>query len=252
MKKKKLVDFINRYNLAKTEKVIYKVDNGNILVEAKPEVGGFRISVQAKNTNLQDGLFGVLETSTLKKMLGVLGDDITITYSANSTGEINSLHIKDDTKKDVKFVTTNINIIDAVDPVNSLPETYPIVMNITETFFNDFDKSLTALDSGVFVLSKFNLITHLKMMFGYNASANTDCITIPLGESLVNSPRLSECVGNFETEVFFDARNLIEILRANRDILDSGVIMICEDLLRVEFNNDDFKCQYLLIALGDN
>jgi len=248
MKKKRLVELISKYNVAKTEQVIYKCLNKEILVEAKTENKNLRITVKLKDSILEDGSFGILDTKTFKAMLSVLNEDIAVKYD-KSGDDIISLNIRDTNKRNVKIVTGNLSIFEEVEPVKTLPSDYPVVMNISDEFIRDFTNSMSALNVDSFSISRFTDINNVKLMFGFNSHTNTDTITIPLKNYIDKSKDKAESIGELENEVYFDARSLLEILTVNKEIAESGKILIHDRLIRIEYNTADFECQYLMVSL---
>jgi hypothetical protein len=250
MIKKRLVDFINKYNIAKNEQVIIDSTNNTLKVESKPmEVGGLRISVELKDSTTPEGSFGIIETKKFKSMLSVLGDDINITFNkGDEEDNIVSIKFQDKTKKDVNVVAADLSVLERITPVISLPEEYPVVLPITDELIKDFNTSVNALGVSLFSISNFNNLEDVELLFGYREQMNTDVIKLPLKTILSNSPFITECSGKFNNNIYFNAEVFLEILNVNKDIMSFGKIMFSEDLVRIEYDSSDFKCQYLIVA----
>jgi len=247
MQKYKFVDFITKYNIAKNEQVIFNVENKTMKVESKPEPA-LRLSVELANIDLADGSFGVLDTKTFKAMLNVMFDEIKIEYGMNGES-IRSLNVEDQFNRKIKLVTADLSIFTETPPVKSLPNDYPIIMNTTSEFFRDFQNSLNALNVENVMFTKFDKLEDMKLVFGFNSTSNTDMITFPLGETLATTNLKDVCIGELKENVFFNAKNILEILFVNRDLADSGTIKINDKIMVIEYDMNDFKCQYLLIAM---
>lgn len=249
MNKKKLVEFINKYNVAKNEQVIINSNENILKVESKPtDIGGLRISVALKDSGVPEGSFGILETKKFKSMLSIMNDEVNITLNKNTIDAITSISFKDSTNKEVSVVTADLSVLEKIDPIKGLPEEYPVILPITNDFIKDFSTAVTSLGIKLFSLNTFEDILDVELLFGYRENINTDTIKIPLKNILTNSKYLSDCSGTFSDVVYYDAESFLEILNVNKDIASFGKLMFSEDLIRMEFESPDFTSQYLLVA----
>ncbi len=250
MNKKRLVEFINKYNVAKNEQVVINSVDNVLTVESKPaDTGGLRISVSLKNAGIPDCGFGILETKKFKSMLSILDDEVTVKINQQELDDVvTSLEFKDKTNKKVSVVTADLSVLEQIDPVKSLPTEYPLILPITSDLIKDFNTAVGALSVKLFSVNNFEDVIDAELMFGYRLSANVDTIKIPLNNILADSKFLPDCEGTFTDTVYFDAEHFLEIINVNKDISAYGKIMFSEDLIRIEYDSVDFKSQYLLVA----
>lgn len=125
VKKEKLLSFIKKYSLGKeNDSVRFKFDPENKNVEVRfitddrTMVGEIYMGGIPCEELLE---FGIMDTDRLKKMVGVLNDDISISVEKNNGGEITSAIFSDGTSE-VSYMTAKLHVIPRVPALKSIPD----------------------------------------------------------------------------------------------------------------------------------
>ena len=241
MKKQVLNTFIDKYSLNGTiESVKWVVDNKNKQIKTssisddKNVVSYVSIKDDA---GLSEAEIGINDTAKLKKLLGVLTDDVNITFNKRDE-KIVSLSLNSEST-DVQYVTADLSVIPKVPDLKKLPP-FNLEIPLTKEFVTTFVKAKSAL-------SDVNTMTFTK--------DKKDKIKLTIGYSSVNSNRINIDVKPVEGKdslgktIHFSAKYLKEILTSNSDC-ENAVLKISDaGIAHVEFNNELFNSSYYLIDI---
>ena len=241
MKKQVLNTFIDKYSLNGTiESVKWVVDNKNKQIKTssisddKNVVSYVSIKDDA---GLSEAEIGINDTAKLKKLLGVLTDDVNITFNKRDE-KIVSLSLNSEST-DVQYVTADLSVIPKVPDLKKLPP-FNLEIPLTKEFVTTFVKAKSAL-------SDVDTMTFSK--------DKKDKIKLTIGYSNVNSNRInidvkpSEGKDSLGKTIHFSAKYLKEILTSNSDCENAVLKISDHGILHVEFNNDLFNSSYYLIEI---
>jgi len=241
MKKQTINTFIDKYSLNGTiESVKWVVDNKNKQIKTssisddKNVVSYVSIKDDA---GLSEAEIGINDTAKLKKLLGVLTDDVNITFNKRDE-KIVSLSLNSEST-DVQYVTADLSVIPKVPDLKKLPP-FNLEIPLTKEFVTTFVKAKSAL-------SDVDTMTFTK--------DKKDKIKLTIGYSSVNSNRINIDVKPVEGKdslgktIHFSAKYLKEILTSNGDC-ENAVLKISDaGIAHVEFNNELFNSSYYLIDI---
>jgi len=241
MKKQVLNTFIDKYSLNGTiESVKWVVDNKNKQIKTssisddKNVVSYVSIKDDA---GLSEAEIGINDTAKLKKLLGVLTDDVNITFNKRDE-KIVSLSLNSEST-DVQYVTADLSVIPKVPDLKKLPP-FNLEIPLTKEFVTTFVKAKSAL-------SDVDTMTFTK--------DKKDKIKLTIGYSSVNSNRINidvkpvEGKDTLDKTIHFSAKYLKEILTSNSDC-ENAVLKISDaGIAHVEFNNELFSSSYYLIDI---
>lgn len=241
MKKQTLNSFIDKYSLNGTiESVKWVVDNNDkqIKTSAISDDKNVLSFVVIKDTAGLDNLeLGVNDTTKLKKLLGVLGDEVNITVNKRED-KIVSLSLSTEST-DVQYVTADLSVIPNVPSLKKLPP-FNLEIPLTKEFVSTFVKAKSALsDVDTFTLLK-DKKDKIKLVIGYS-NVNSNRINIDV--------KTSEGKDTLGKTLHFSAKYLKEILTSNGDCENAVLKVSDAGLAHVEFNNDTFSSNYYLTEI---
>jgi hypothetical protein len=241
MKKQTINTFIDKYSLNGTiESVKWVVDNANKQIKTasiSDDKNVLSFVVIKDNAGLNDAEIGINDTAKLKKLLGVLNDEVNIAFNTRED-KIVSLSLTSETT-DVQYVTADLSVIPQVPLLKKLPP-FNLEIPLTKEFVTTFVKAKNAL-------SDVDTLTFTK--------DKKDKIKLVLGFSSVNSNRINidfkavEGKDTLSKTIHFSAKYLKEILTSNSDC-ENAVLKISDaGIAHVEFNNDTFNSSYYLVEI---
>lgn len=239
MKKNTLNTFIDKYSLNGTIESVKWVVNSKektIKTSAISDDKNVLAFVTIKDSDgLEDLEIGVNDTAKLKKMLTVLGDDVTIS-PVKTNDKVTSLMINS-VDTDIQYVTADLSVIPKTAELKKLPP-FNLEIPLTKEFVSTFVKAKGALsDIDIFTLNA-DKKGKIKMTLGYS-NTNSNRINIDI--------KASEGKDKISKTLHFSAKYLKEILTSNTDC-DNAVLKISDaGIANVEFNNDLFNSNYFLI-----
>ena len=234
MEKSKLQSFISRYYLAGNCEAVKLNENdkgvGCELIDMDQTVVG---KIQWNTDPFMKGELGINHTGALIKMLGAVGENITIDVK-DAAGKNYAMTISEGSTK-ATFMLADTTVIPAVPTINAEPD-YQIQIPVNEEFISRFIKAKNALpDAKNFAVQVTNGV--IKFIINYT-TVNSDNISFEVG----NTP------GNDMDPVCFSADKLREVLIANRG--DVGQLHVSPDgLARIDFVGTDFESSYWLVML---
>ena len=260
MKKNTLNSFIDKYSLNGTiESVKWTVSTKekNIATSSMSDDRGVLSFVTIKdNAGLNDMEIGVNDTSKLKKMLTVLGDDVEITPNTvtveSEDADGNPLKINKITsltivsgETEVQYCTADLSVIPPVPPLKKLPA-FNLEIPLTKEFVSTFIKAKSALSDDDNLTLSVDKKGKIKMILGYSSN-NSNRINIEV-KPTSGKDKLSKTL-------HFNAKFLKEILTSNSDC-ENAVWKISEagsgGLSHIEFNdpNSLFTSNYYLVGIN--
>jgi len=236
MLSKALVDrFISKYTLNGIVETVELVSDGESLsVDCVGQSNSLIVAVSTPQIVLPEGKYVIFETSQLRSLLNVLGEEIDLKVR-QSAGVATSFTITDKMTK-VAFALADPSVLELkkATPKN-LPE--PEVKILLDKAFTDaFTKARGAL-SGVEQFAVMSDGNKTEVVLGYE-EYNTTNVTI-----LANTEE-----ADVMKPTFFLASTFKDILSANKEA-KSGILTVSEKgLARIIFDVDGFsKVEYMLI-----
>ena len=241
MKKQTINTFIDKYSLNGTiESVKWVIDSTNKQIKTasiSDDKNVISFVVIKDNAGLNDAEIGINDTAKLKKLLGVLNDEVNISFNTRED-KIVSLSLTGE-NTDVQYVTADLSVIPKVPELKKLPP-FNLEIPLTKEFVTTFVKAKNAL-------SDVDTLTFTK--------DKKDKLKLVIGFSSVNSNRISidfkptEGKDTLGKTIHFSAKYLKEILTSNNDC-ENAVLKISDaGIAHVEFNNDVFNSSYYLVEI---
>jgi hypothetical protein len=241
MKKQTINTFIDKYSLNGTiESVKWVIDSANKQIKTasiSDDKNVLSFVVIKDNAGLNDAEIGINDTAKLKKLLGVLNDEVNISFNTRED-KIVSLSLAGE-NTDVQYVTADLSVIPKVPELKKLPP-FNLEIPLTKEFVTTFVKAKNAL-------SDVDTLTFTK--------DKKDKLKLVIGFSSVNSNRISidfkptEGKDTLGKTIHFSAKYLKEILTSNNDC-ENAVLKISDaGIAHVEFNNDVFNSSYYLVEI---
>lgn len=235
MNKAKLTRFIQKYSLGGlVESVAWKAGDNKLVTRFISDDKTVLGEIQLDNFAFTSPDLGVYTTSTLSKLLSVVGEDIEL-ETQEIEGKAVNIFVKSENTK-VQFQLADLAVIPNVPDLKKLPE-FDIDINFDGAFIDKFIKAKNALSE----VDTFTVLTEggeLKIILGY---------------SNVNSNRIVFSIDkNYSKEVkpiSFSAKYLKEIFSANKEANSVTLNVSTTGLAHVEFKVDDFTSKYFLVEV---
>ena len=235
MNKTRVTRFIQKYNLAGlVESVAWKAADGKLVTRFISDDKTVLGEIQLDNFTQSTPDLGIYTTSTLTKLLSVVGEDIELDIQQIDGKAVNLFIKSDDTK--AQFQLADLAVIPSVPDLKSLPD-FDVEIGFDGKFIDKFIKAKNALsDVDTFTVLAEN--KELKMVLGY---------------SNVNSNRIVFSVDKEYTAdvkpISFSAKYLKEIFSANKEATSVVLKISTSGLAHVEFKIDDFTAKYYLVEV---
>jgi hypothetical protein len=235
MNKTRITRFIQKYNLAGlVESVAWKAADGKLVTRFISDDKTVLGEIQLDNFTFNAPELGVYTTSTLNKLLSVVGEDVELEVQELS-GKVVNLFIKSDGTK-AQFQLADLAVIPTVPDLKSLPD-FDVNIGFDGKFIDKFIKGKSAL-SDVDTFTVLSEDGELKIVLGY---------------SNVNSNRIAfSAEKDYEGTVkpiSFSAKYLKEIFSANKEATSVTLNISTSGLAHVEFKIDDFTAKYFLVEV---
>lgn len=226
--------FINKYNLGGAIETVQLVSDGNSLaVDCANEGRHMVVSLASPEITLQEGKFTIFETSQLRSLLNVLGDEIDL--KVRQVGGVStSFTITDKTTK-VNFALADASVLTETPVFKKKPEP-EVTIVLNKVFMDAFVKARGAL-SGVEHFTILSDGSKTEVILGYEEhNSNHVTIQAETTEADVLKP------------VTFIASYLKDIIMANKDA-KSGIMTVSEKgLICISFEVDGFShVNYILL-----
>ena len=234
MQKTKLDRFIQKYNLnGNVNSVKWTSKDDTLATTFVTSDKSLMGSVTVDNVQFDEGDVGIYTTDLLQRLLGVLGDDVTLNVSKFGDKAV-SLKVQNGTVS-IDYTLSDLSVIPDPPTLKRVPE-FQTNIKIDSHFIETFIKGKSALsDAETFTLTTGD---ETQVVIGY-ASTNTNRVNIPV-ETTTNG---------LTDNISFNANLFRDVLSANKECT-SAVLEISNDgLLRVNFKVDDYDSTYYLVAI---
>lgn len=244
IKKNSFVNFLEKVYLGKTiESLILEVEDKTLSCYLRKDsklVG----NVELKEFDCEDSILGIYNPDVLLSMLSILEDECNLKLLSKEIGkkkEFVSLILKDKKGREVKYATSDPNIIEDMESrkkVKTTVKEYDITIDLNSELITSILKSNPIKSSSVtFVEEKGKLF----LVFGYSIN-NTNQIKIELEADEV------EDLG----ALGFDADIFSKILSANSSSFESAKLEIAiKGLMRLSFKTKEGLAEYFLSKLQE-
>jgi len=234
MQKTKLNRFISKYNLNGNVNSVKWTSKDNALSTSfvtsdKSLMGNVRVD----NLQMDDGDVGVYTTDQLVKLLGVLGEDVTLNVS-RAGDKAYSLKVKNGVVS-IDYTLSDLSVIPDPPTLKRLPD-FQTQIKVDSSFIDTFIKGKSALAEAE-TFTVVNGKTGPQIVIGY-ASTNTNRVNIPV-----------ETTSNGLTDnVSFNANLFRDVLVSNKECTSATLEVSNEGLARIQFNVDDYSSEYFIVA----
>jgi hypothetical protein len=234
MQKTRLNRFIQKYSLNGNVNSVKWTSKDNTLstsfVTADKSLMG---NVKVDNLQLEDGDVGVYTTDQLVKLLGVLGEDVTLDVSRFGDKAV-SLKVKNGVVS-VDYTLSDLSVIPDPPQLKRLPD-FQTQIKVDSSFIDTFIKGKSALSEAE-TFTIVNGSTGPEIVIGY-ASTNTNRVNIPV-ETTSNG---------LEDNVSFNANLFRDVLSANKECTSATLEVSNDGLARISFKVDDYDSTYYIVA----
>lgn len=239
MEKSKLSNFISKYHLGGLIQTVAWNANGSLSTRFVSDDRGVIGEVNLKSFNSVPVKAGIIDTDTLVKLLGAMGNELELSF-VTSLDTALSMQL-DDTSTNANLMLADLSVIPNVPAPRNEPA-YELTITINKEFIDKFIKARAALSS------------HDQFAVLHNTKKNKYQIVI--GDAAVNSTKISievECqaTGEFDT-VRFSAKYFRELLAANRDCISGKMSVFSGGLAKIEFETEDLSSKYFLVSEHSN
>lgn len=236
MNKAELSKFIELYNLNGTIDSVKIVSDGDSLktsfVSEDKTLAGI---VSLSTIKIEKGEYGIYDTGQLKKMIGVLEDNIEITVNKIDTRPI-SWGVSDGST-DSTVLLADLSVIPVAPKVKEI-KTFDVEIPMDDAFIERYVRAKNALADA----ETFTLLTNKK-----------DKMELVIGYSGINTNRIKLDVApvagkdKLEKPISFNANYFKEIINKGKGL--GGIIFKVSALgiSNITFGNNDFSASYFLI-----
>jgi hypothetical protein len=237
MKKSNLLNYISKYSLGgNVESVTWNVTSQKATCKFITEEKTLLGVVECNNFDVSDGEYHVYDTSKLKSLLSVLGDDIDV-KSNKIDKKLISLAISDNSTN-LTYVLADETAISKAPNLKELPE-FDIVLKLDKEFISKFIKAKNALNEcDVFTLIQGK--KKLEFVIGYSGSINSNKITLDVtaekGKDTISKP------------ISFNAKYFKEVLTSN-NIGECTLNVSTKGLAKATFEDSEFKTEYYFVEV---
>lgn len=237
MEKTKFERFISKYNLGGScESVLYDVQDETLMTRAISDDKNVLCEINAPCMGLVDGSYAVYETAKLRSLLGVLGEQLTVTPKKSSHKTV-GLQFSDK-NTEVTFVLADASVIPTVPELKKLPP-FDLTIVMDEQFITTFVKAKGALSD----VETFTVIS----------TGEDKTASVILGHSSLNTNRVKIGVNTKEeaavSAISFSAKYLREILVANKEAKVGELQISSKGLAKTTFVSDGITSTYYLVQI---
>ena len=234
MEKTKLNRFVQKYNLnGNAEQVKWSFKDNKLMTDFVTEDKSLKGIVVMDNIHFENMDIGVYDTAQLQRLLGVLGEDISVDVNKMGDKAV-ALNIKNGSVS-VDFNLSDLSIIPKSQQLKTLPK-FGTEIKIDNKFIDTFIKGKMALpDSTTFSILSNKDVPMVVM--GY-AITNTNRVNIPV-ETLT---------WDIDEPITFNAELFKEILVSNKECKSAILEVSTAGLARINFKVDDYDSTYYIVA----
>lgn len=235
MDKNRLNRFISKYNLAGlVESVQWNSENKTLSTRFISDDKTVLGLVTLSEFDFEDSSIGVYNTNTLKSLLNVLGNDVSLSLKKVEEKPI-SLSLSSDSTT-IQYQLADLAVIPNVPELKQLPE-FGITIDMDSNFIEKFIKAKSALSD----IDNFTVLTEkgkLKIVIGYS-NINTNRVELVVNDSFDGDVK----------PISFSAKYFKEILSANKEANKATLKVSKDGLSHVEFAVDGFTSSYYLVEV---
>ena len=234
MQKTKLNRFIQKYNLnGNVNSVKWSAKDDKLSTSFVTSDKSLMGNVTVDNFQFDTGDVGVYTTDQLVKLLGVLGEDVTLNVS-RAGDKAYSLKVKNGVVS-IDYTLSDLSVIPDPPQLKRLPD-FQTQIKVDSSFIDTFIKGKSALSEAE-TFTIVNGSTGPEVVIGY-ATTNTNRVNIPV-----------ETTSNGLTDnVSFNANLFRDVLSANKECTSATLEVSNEGLARIQFNVDDYCSEYFIVA----
>ena len=234
MQKTKLNRFIQKYNLNGNVNSVKWSSKDNTLsttfVTSDKTLMG---TVKVDNFQFDNGDVGVYTTDQLIKLLGVLGEDVTMNVSRSADKAI-SMNVANGVVS-VDYTLSDLSVIPDPPQLKRIPD-FQTQIKVDSSFIETFIKGKSALSEAE-TFTIVNGHTGPEVVIGY-ATTNTNRVNIPV-----------ETTSNGLTDnISFNANLFRDVLVSNKECTSATLEVSNEGLARINFKVDDYDSTYYIVA----
>jgi len=236
-----IISHIDRYNLnGEIEPVTWNVSSGELSIGFVSQDNTIIGNLSVDDFPLDEDVeLGVMQTSSLKKLIKILNDRFDI--SLQHAGDQARVLIMEDDMKTVEFRLADLSVIPDTPSLKRMPG-FQVEMEITEDFASDFRSAESALDSDEFAVR--TTADGVEVVVGYTADSrreHNNKVTLPVTTT-----------GDYEqfenNNVTFKADTFAEILKANSDSEEGTWQVSDEGLSRIDFDGEGWDSTYYFVS----
>lgn len=242
IRKRALVDFINKYNLKGiVEAVKVKYDRQTLATKFISENKNLLGMVSHSDLNVHDSAFefGIYNTTNLLKILNIMSESVNTKFNFSKSISENpmSLEISDDSYSSV-YHLADLVVIENAPELKEIPPP-DMTLNFGPSFYSKLKRAKSALND----TSKMAFIPkngNIELVLNYSNST-TDNVIIKLDAN--------ECNGTLNDKIIFDSNMFVSILEANDDATESNIAISEAGLMTLKFKGENYNAHYYLVKI---
>tara|TARA_Y100001970_G_C14117519_1_gene794458 strand:+ start:116 stop:835 length:720 start_codon:yes stop_codon:yes gene_type:complete len=234
MQKTKLNRFIQKYNLnGNVNSVKWTSKDDSLSTSFVTSDKSLMGNVKVDNFQFDGGNLGVYTTDQLVKLLGVLGEDVSLDVTRFGDKAV-SLKVKNGSVS-IDYTLSDLSVIPDPPQLKQLP-TFETQIKVDSNFIDTFIKGKAALsEAETFTITDDG--SNVEVVIGYS-STNTNRVNIPV-----------ETKENGMTDnISFNANLFRDVLSANKECTSATLEVSNQGLARITFKVDDYDSTYYIVA----
>ena len=234
MQKTRLNRFIQKYNLnGNVNSVKWSSKDNSLSTSFVTSDKSLMGNVRVDNFQFEDGDVGVYTTDQLVKLLGVLGEDVTLDVSRFGDKAV-TLKVKNGVVS-IDYTLSDLSVIPDPPTLKRLPD-FQTQIKVDSSFIDTFIKGKSALSEAE-TFTIINGSTGPEVVIGYS-STNTNRVNIPV-----------ETTSNGLTDnISFNANLFRDVLVSNKECTSATLEVSNDGLARINFKVDDYDSTYYVVA----
>ena len=234
MQKTRLNRFIQKYNLnGNVNSVKWSSKDNSLSTSFVTSDKSLMGNVRVDNFQFEDGDVGVYTTDQLVKLLGVLGEDVTLDVSRFGDKAV-TLKVKNGVVS-IDYTLSDLSVIPDPPTLKRLPD-FQTQIKVDSSFIDTFIKGKSALSEAE-TFTIINGSTGPEVVIGYS-STNTNRVNIPV-----------ETTSNGLTDnISFNANLFRDVLVSNKECTSATLEVSNDGLARINFKVDDYDSTYFIVA----
>ena len=237
MKKTVLQNFLAKYNLnGLVEETIWTIKDGKLLIKFRAEDTTVMGIGLLNEFDLEDGEFGVYNTSTMMNAINPLDEDINIELIKDEEGGFIRINYIDIDVKNQR-VLSDVGIIEnTFKSATFNDDIFDVKMKIDENFLTKFNKIKNVTSDNIAIRINDDKTATFIINYSEN-NVDTGHFDIEIEEGDKTEP------------IIFKLDALAKILNNNKKTNGSIRLSTSEGLLEFKFKDNDMKFVYYTVAL---